>query len=377
MKAELKPEQPATQPGGSATRVIGGDLAQLEAQARPLLSQMAYDYIRGGAGDEITLRANRAAYDRLQLMPRVLADVSRLDVSVELLGRKLEHPILLAPAAFQRLFHAEGESGTARGVSTAGGAFALSTFATTAVEDVVMAAGGKPVWMQLYVNPDRGLTRALVQRAEAAGCAALCLTVDTPVLGLWYAKQPFKLPPGVTCPNAGVSGRDPLEAHRPTRRNIYAPEFDPAVTWKDISWLRSISKIPLVLKGILNPEDAVRAAEAGAEAVIVSNHGGRNLDTVPASIDVLPRVVERVAGRIPLLVDGGIRRGTDIVKALALGATAVLIGRTYLYGLAIAGAEGVQAVLETLRSELEMTMALCGRRSIAELDSSVLWPPRD
>jgi 4-hydroxymandelate oxidase len=373
-KAQLEPEHnQSAQPSTSPARAINGDLCELETQARPLLSQMAYDYIRGGAGDEITVRANRAAYDRLQLMPRVLADVSKIDVSVKLLGETLDHPILLAPAAFQKLFHAEGELGTARALNAAGGAFVLSTFATTAVEEVVGAAGEKSVWMQLYVNPDRGITRALVERAQAAGCRALCLTVDTPVLGCWYGKERFQLPPGLNCPNAGITARDPLQAHRPTRRNIYAPEFDPAVTWKDVAWLRSITRLPLVLKGILNPADALRAAQEGANAVIVSNHGGRNLDTVPPTIEVLPRVVECVGGGIPLLVDGGIRRGADIVKALALGAKAVLIGRPYLYGLAIAGAEGVQAVLEILRAELEMAMALCGRSSIAELDRGILW----
>ena len=371
MKAQLKPEE--GKPGSSAARVIGGDLSLLEAQAKPLLSQMAYDYIRGGAGDEITVRANRAAYDRLQLVPRVLADVSQIDVSLDLVGTKLEHPILLAPAAFQKLFHADGELGTARAVGEAGGVFALSTFATTSVEDVVAAAGGKPIWMQLYVNPDRGLTRALVERAQAAGCRALCLTVDTPVLGCWYGKEPFKLPAGLSCPNAGIRSSDPLQANRPTRRNIYAPEFDPAVTWKDIAWLRSLTTLPLVLKGILNPEDAARAVDHGADAVIVSNHGGRNLDTVPSTIEVLPRIAEHLAGRIPLLVDGGIRRGTDIVKAFALGAKAVLIGRPYLYGLAIGGSDGVRAVLEILRAELEMTMALCGRKSLADIDREILW----
>jgi 4-hydroxymandelate oxidase len=359
----------------SPAHLVPSDLCALEAQAQPFLSEMAFDYIRGGAGDEITVRANRLGYDRLRLIPRVLVDVSQLDLSVELLGAKLRHPILLAPAAFHRLFHPDGELATARAANATGTAMSLSTYATTAMEEV-LAATQKPVWMQLYVNPDRGLTRALVERATAAGCQALCLTVDTPVLGCWYGKKPFVLPEGLSCPNTGGTWKGAIAAHRPTRRTIYAPEFDAAVTWKDIAWLRSITSLPLVLKGILNPDDAARAAEEGADALIVSNHGGRNLDTVPPTIDMLPRVVkrafERSGGKLPVLVDGGIRRGTDILKALALGATAVLIGRPYLYGLAIAGEDGVRAVIEQLRAELEMAMALCGRKAVSEIDASVI-----
>jgi len=248
-----------------------------------------------------------------------------------------------------------------------------SVFATDTVE-AIAAAATQPLWFQLYVQPDRGLTRALVERAAAAGCEALVLTVDTPVLGPRNRelRSGFALPPGVERANLkglALAGA----AHRPTESNIYSAVLDPTLTWKDLDWLRSLTRLPLLLKGITNPEDAERAVQAGVAGIIVSNHGGRNMDTVPPTIDALPLVAARVAGRLPVLVDGGIRRGTDILKALALGASATLIGRPYLYGLAVDGAAGVTRVVNILRREFEMAMALSGRPSIAALDSSVIW----
>jgi 4-hydroxymandelate oxidase len=362
--------------GGSELPI---DLNQLEALAQPVLSAMAWDYIRGGAADEITLRENREAFDRIRLRPRVLCDVSRIESRVTLFGQTLDCPILLAPAAYHRLYHGEGELATVRGAMAGGAGVVISSFATVAIEEIVHeAASAAPAkstraWFQLYVNPNRDFTRALVERADHAGCGAICLTVDTPVLGCRYRERDFKLPPAMDCPNVAEIAKEAVAAHRPTRERIYSNVFDPALSWKDIAWLKSITKLPLVLKGILSPEDAAKAVDCGADGIIVSNHGGRNLDTVPATIEALPRVAERIGGRIPVLMDGGVRRGTDVLKALALGANAVLIGRPYLYGLALGGAEGVAHVIEALRSEFEMAMALAGRRTIAEIDSTVLW----
>src|SRR5437868_1644655 len=313
------------------------DLAALEALAERAMSPMAWNYVRGGASDEITLRDNRAAFDRILLKPRVLCDVSKLQTEVTLLGQKLSCPILLAPAAYHRLYHSEGELATVRGGAQCGAGVVISSFATVAIEEIAQSASSIKPWFQLYVNPNRRFTQALVERAEKAGCSAICMTVDTPVLGCRYRERDFKLPEGMECPNMAAVAKEIVAAHRPTRERIYSSVFDATLSWNDIEWLRSITKMPIVLKGILNPDDAARAVDAGADGIIVSNHGGRNLDTVPATIVALPRVAERVGGRIALLMDGGVRRGTDILKAIALGAQAVLIGRPYLYALALAG----------------------------------------
>jgi 4-hydroxymandelate oxidase len=337
------------------------------------MSHMAYEYVSAGAGDEITLRENQAAFDRLRLHPRVLVDVSALDTRVTLLGQALEFPILLAPTAYHRLVHAEGELATVRGAAAAGATLVASSFATTSIEDMAKAAGS-PLWFQLYVNKDRGFTRDLVQRAESAGCRALCVTVDSPLTGLRHRERlaGFALPPGIERSNLKALGTATAGGSHRLESTIYNAVLDPALTWKDIEWLRGLSRLPLLLKGVLSPDDASRAAEAGA-GIIVSNHGARNLDTVPATIDALPRVVDAVGGRVPILMDGGVRRGTDVLKALASGASAVLIGRPYLFGLGAQGADGVARVVQILRREFEMAMALTGRRSLKEIDRSVLW----
>lgn len=329
------------------------------------MSHMSYEFVASAAADEHTVQWNRAAYDRIQLQPRVLRDVGNIDTTVRLLGRELNFPILLAPTAYHRAIHPEGEIATARGAGAAHATWVVSTATTTPLEDIARVATA-PLWMQLYIQPDRSVTRDLVQRAESIGCEALCLTVDTPVQGARnrQSRAHFKLPDGVTAPymtQLGAGGH----AVTDTRRGV-------VVTWKDVEWLRSIATVPLLLKGVLNADDADHAVSIGASGILVSNHGGRILDTAPATIDALPEVVARVAGRIPVLVDGGIRRGTDIVKARALGATAVLIGRPYCFGLAVAGAAGVQRVVEILRGELEMAMALMGRRTLQEIDGSAL-----
>ncbi len=353
------------------------DLADYERAAPARMSEVAWQYFSGGAADEHTLRWNHEAYARLRLRPRALTDVSRIDPRVTLFGREHAFPILLAPCAYHKLAHPEGEVATARGAAAARATLVVSTTATTTLEDVA-AASAHPKWFQLYVQPDRDFTRELVRRAEAANYETLVVTVDTPVLGPRHreTRTPFALPPGVERANlrglvAATGG------HRPTEETIYSAMLDPRLTWKEIAWLRTLTRRPLLLKGILTADDAARAIDHGADGVIVSNHGGRNLDTLPATIDALPEVAARVGGRVPILIDGGVRRGTDVLKAIALGASAVQIGRPYLHGLAVGGADGVARVIGLLRRELEMAMALTGRRTIAEIGRSVLWtaPP--
>lgn len=337
------------------------------------MSEVGWEYISGGAADELTLRWNRESYDRMRLRPRVLVDVSQIDTRVTLFGRELPFPILLAPTAYHKLAHAEGEIATAKGAAAAGALMVVSTSATTSLEDIAQVARG-PLWFQLYVQRDREFTRALIRRAEAAGYQALVVTVDSPVLGPRYreTRSKFALPPGAE--RANLKGLTTATGgHRPTESTIYSALLDPKLTWKEIEWLRTETKLPLLLKGILTGDDAARGVEVGSAGIIVSNHGGRNLDTVPATIDALPEVATRVGGRVPVLVDGGIRRGTDVVKAIALGAKAVLIGRPYLYGLAVGGADGVARVVNILRREFEMAMALTGRTTLAEIDPGVIW----
>lgn len=342
-----------------------------EPRARERISRMAYEYISGGAGDEISLKWNREAYDRIRLRTRVLVDVSKLDTRTRLFGQDLAYPILLAPTAYHKLVHAEGELETARGAGAAGATMVVSSFANTAIEDIARVAK-EPLWFQLYVQPDRGFTKSMVQRAEAAGSRAVCVTVDTPLAGARNREERanFALPQGLDLPHLkGLTRAD----HAPKEGEIFSAILDPTLTWKDIEWLQSFAKVPVLLKGVQNADDADQAARLGVSGIIVSNHGARNLDTVPATIDALPSVVQKVAGRMPVLVDGGIRRGTDVLKALAFGASAVLIGRPYLYALGVAGAPGVARTLMILRKEFEIAMALTGRRSIAEIDKGVIW----
>lgn len=331
-------------------------LFDFETEAHTRISHGAWERVQGAAADEITMRWNREAYDHIRLKPRILVDVSALDTRVKLFGQELPFPIILAPTGGQRFVHPEGEIGVARGAAAAGATLCISSSASMRVEDIAKTATG-PVWFQLYVQKDRGFTRDLVQRAEGSGCRALCVTVDSPVFGARNREQRAQSElPERELPN--LKGKNYL---------------DPSLTWKDIDWLLGFARTPVLLKGVLNPDDAALAVKAGVAGIIVSNHGARNLDTVPATIDALPLVAEKVEGRIPILVDGGIRRGTDVIKALARGATAVQIGRPYLWGLGISGAEGVTRVVQILRREFEMAMALTGRPSISSIDKSVLW----
>ena len=339
-------------------------LDDFETLARERLPHMAWEFVSSGAADEVTLRANREAFSRIKLRPRVLLDVSRIDTSVSLFGETLPFPILLAPVAYQKLMHPEGEIAAARGAAKAGATYIMSTAATCAIEDV--AATGARVWMQIYLQGDRGVTRDLVQRAENAGARAFCLTVDTPVLGTRNRQQRanFILPAHLPTPHLDAAGRSRLSVVNATREPI---------GWRDVDWLRSQTKLPVLLKGILDADDARLALEHGASGVIVSNHGGRNLDTVPATIEALPAIAEAVAGRCPLLLDGGVRRGTDVIKSIAFGASAVMIGRPYAFALAIGGSDGVERALAILREELETALALLGRPSVKSIDHSVIW----
>jgi 4-hydroxymandelate oxidase len=342
-----------------------------EPRARERMTRNAWEYINGGAGDEISLRWNREAWDKIRLRTRVLVDVSKLDTKTRLFGQELAYPILLAPTAYHKLVHPEGEVETARGAGAGGATMVVSSFANTAIEDIAKAAK-EPLWFQLYVQPDRGFTKSMVERAEAAGCRAICVTVDTPLAGARNREERagFALPKGLELPHLkGLTNT----AHPPREGEIFSAILDPTLTWKDIEWLKSFAKVPVLLKGVQSADDADQAAKAGVSGIIVSNHGARNLDTVPATIDSLPGVVQKVAGRMPVLVDGGIRRGTDVLKAIASGASAVLIGRPYLYALGVAGAPGVTRALSILRKEFEIAMALTGRRSIAEIDRGVIW----
>ena len=331
-------------------------LFDFEAEAHKRISHGAWERIAGGSADEITLRWNHQAYENIRLKPRILVDVSKIDTRVTLFGQELPFPILLAPTGAQRFVHPEGELAAARGAAAANAVYVISSSASMKVEDIAQSTKA-PVWFQLYVQKDRAFTRDLVERAQDSGCRALLVTVDSPTFGARNREERAKNElPERELPN--LKGKDYL---------------DPSLTWKDFDWLRSFARSPVLLKGVLNPEDAATAVKAGVSGIIVSNHGARNLDTVPATIDALPLVAEKVGGAVPVLVDGGIRRGTDIIKAFARGAAAVEIGRPYLWGLGIAGAEGVTRVVEILRKELEMAMALTGRPTIASIDRSVLW----
>jgi 4-hydroxymandelate oxidase len=346
----------------------------------------AYDYYAGGAGDEATLRDNEAAWRRIRFRPRVLVDVSSVSTDVELLGTHLPSPVVLAPTAFQKLAHPEGEVAAVRGAG--GHLYVASTLSTVSIEEICAAAAG-PVWLQLYVFRDRELSRDLVQRAEAAGCTGLCLTVDVPVQGNRErdARNAFVLPPHLEMANfsgrgqaamapagGAASGHANPAGSRSGLDDYIEAQFDAALDWSAVGWLASLTRLPLILKGIQHPEDGRRAVDAGARGVVVSNHGGRQLDGADATARILPEVVASVEGRLPVLVDGGIRRGSDVARALALGARGVLVGRPWLWGLAAAGARGVAHVVNTLDAQLARTLALLGARTPGELGPDHLAP---
>ncbi|TMG01316.1 MAG: alpha-hydroxy-acid oxidizing protein [Chloroflexi bacterium] len=348
-----------------------------EELARRKLSKPFFEYIAGGADDETTLRRNREAFERIELSPRALVDVSHVDLTTSVLGQAVEMPVLLAPVAVQRLAHPEGELATAGAAAQAGTIMTLSTMASASIEEVASASNG-PKWFQLYVHRDRNVSKSMVQRADAVGYKAVCLTVDVPRLGRRERdlRNRLEYPPGVAHQNyIGEVELPPLEVGAGESELSASADvlIDPALTWEVIDWLRSFTSLPVIVKGIMTAEDARFAVDHGASAIVVSNHGGRQLDGAPASISVLPEIAAAVDGRCEVLLDSGIRRGTDIVKALALGANAVLIGRAYIWGLAVAGEDGVTQVLSILRNELELAMALCGCRSVAEVGAEVVY----
>ncbi len=346
-----------------------------ESRARELLPKMAYDYFASGALDEVTLRDNRAAYDAIKLKYHVMVDVSTRDLSTRVLGQSVSMPILVAPMAFQRLANDDGEVGMARAAGAADTIMILSTLSTCSVEEVAAVATG-PLWFQLYVYRDRAVTESLVKRAEAAGCQAIVLTVDAPLLSRREpdVRNKFHLPPGLSAKNLVSSGFDglPAEMDESALFKYFVNLHDASVTWKDVEWLRAITSLPVLVKGIVRGDDAQRAYDCGVSGIVVSNHGGRQLDTAPATISVLSEICEAVGKKTEVLVDGGIRRGTDIVKAIALGAKAVLVGRPALWGLAVAGEQGAADVLEILRYELDLAMALCGCPSLAEIKPELI-----
>jgi 4-hydroxymandelate oxidase len=346
-------------------------IAEFEAVARQRLEPAHYDYYAGGAQDEITLAENEAAFKRLRLLPRVLRGSDKRDLSIELLGSRASMPILIAPTAFHRLAHADGELATARAAALAGTIMIVSMASTTAIEDVAAAARevapDPALWFQLYLQPDLEFTEAIVRRAEAAGVQAFVVTVDSPVLGRRERddRNDFHdLPSGLVVENLRNIGENRSGGNASHVRDIV---MSAGLNWEHIAWLRSKTKLPVLIKGVLHAEDARLAVHHGVAGIVVSNHGGRQLDTVPATIDVLPEIAAAVGGAMPVLLDGGIRRGTDVVKALALGADAVGVGRPVLWGLAAGGREGVSQVLELLREDFDQALAMCGGRHPADL----------
>lgn len=370
--------------------------------ARRRLPRGVFDYIDGGAEDELALEANSAAYRRVTLSPRVLRDVSGVDISSSLLGREIAYPLVLAPTGFTRIADPEGELAVARAAERAGLPYALSTLGTRSIEEVA-EVGSDRLWFQVYTWKDRDLVAELVKRASNSGYEALCLTVDTAVLGRRErdVRRGFTLPPkigistlldGVVHPGwswaflrsepivfANVAGNasvgDGTDAI--SLAEYVGKQFDPALSWEDLEWLRERWGGPIVVKGIQSIEDARIAADRGADAIAISNHGGRQLDTAPATLDLLPPIAQAVGGRVEIICDGGVRRGSDIVKALALGANAVMTGRPYLYGLGAAGEAGVDQVLSNFGSEMERTMSLIGRSSVDELGPDCLTQPEE
>lgn len=333
-------------------------------------------YVAGAGADGLTQRWNREAFDRLRLAGRVLADMKGASTETTLFGHSLPVPILVAPIAHQKLVHPDGELATAIGASAVSAWMTVSTLSSVGLEEVAETAQ-TTLWFQLYMQTTRAATLALVRRAEAAGYAAIVVTVDAPVNGVRNIEQRagFRLPAHVRPVNIdGIQG--PVSRAGPGESPVFKGLLDYAPTWADVEWLRSETNLPILLKGIVHPDDAERAIACGADGIVVSNHGGRTLDTLPASLDALEAVARRVSGRVPLILDGGVRRGTDVLKALALGAHAVMIGQPILHALAVAGPVGVIHLLTILRAEFEAAMALTGCARVSEITRSVLWEPR-
>ena len=352
------------------------NVADYARAARAKLSQGVLDYYEGGALDEITLRENTAGWERLKLYYHVLAGVGDRDLTTTVLGRKISMPICVAPTAFHKLACAEGEIAAARAAKSAGTLFILSSLSNTAMEAVLPGARS-PRWFQLYIYRDREITRALVQRAEAAGAEAIVLTVDAPGLGTRERdmRNRFTLPDGLRVENLSPLGKGKMPEVSGSGLAAYVRDnFKSDLSFDDLDWLCGSTKLPVVVKGVCRADDSKRIAEHGAKAIVVSNHGGRQLDTAPATCEVLPHIVDLVGDRCEIYVDGGVRRGSDVLKAIALGARAVLVGRPILWGLTVEGEQGALAVLDIFRRELDEAMLLCGCTTLADINRSLLAP---
>jgi 4-hydroxymandelate oxidase len=353
------------------------NVLEFEQLARESLSRDAYDYYASGAHDEVTLRHNHDAYDRIRLHYRVLVDVTERDLSTQIFGSRVSMPICIAPTAFHRMAHPDGELATARAAASVGTLMTLSTLSNTRLEEVA-AETSSPKWFQLYVYRDRTATRELIQRAEAAGYEALVFTVDAPYLGVRErdVRNEFSLPAELEVANLTERQMSQLpEAKRESGLAAYFEDLlEPGLTWDVLEWIAGETSLPVVLKGVVRPDDARRAADHGVDGIVVSNHGGRQLDTSPATIEVLPAICDEVGGELEVFVDGGIRRGTDVVKALAYGARAVFVGRPVLWGLAAGGQGGVESVLGILRDELDLAMALCGAPTLGDITRDLVSP---
>jgi 4-hydroxymandelate oxidase len=354
------------------------NLSHLETLAKSQLTKMAYDFIAGGADDEVTLHENEKAWKEIQLLPRVLWTSKSPDLKTTALGAPIDFPVLVAPMGFQSFAHVQGEVAAAEGTSKAGSLFVLSTMSTKSIEQVADVSG--PKWFQLYIYKDRGVTKSLVERAVAAGYKALCLTVDTPIEGRRERDKfnQFSLPSGIELANFKSSNLQKLghEENESALTTYIEQLWDPELSWADVEWLAKISPLPMIIKGVLSEKDALISLQHGVSAIIVSNHGGRQLDTVPSTAQVISGICEAIQDRCEVYVDGGIRRGTDVLKALALGARAVLLGRPVIWGLTLGGAEGVEKVLLHLRDELSAAMQLCGCKSLADISKEIIWSNR-
>ncbi|XP_049545473.1 uncharacterized protein LOC125957090 [Anopheles darlingi] len=344
-----------------------------EQRAFETIPRNALDYYRSGAGNELSMGLNRSCFDRLRIRPRMLQGSAERDLSCTVFGERFTMPIGISPTAMQRMAHPEGEVANARAAASRGVAFTLSTISTSSIEEVADATPGSVKWFQLYIYRDRQLTESLVRRAEKAGFRAIVLTVDAPLFGLRRAdlRNKFSLPAHLTMANFVGKAATSVRSQGGSGINEYiAEQLDPALSWDDVKWLVSFTKLPVIVKGILTREDALIAANLGVKGIFVSNHGARQVDSVPASIEALPEIVKAVGDRVEVFLDGGITQGTDVFKALALGARMVFFGRPAVWGLAVDGQRGVESILDILRKELDLTMALAGCRTIEDITSN-------
>lgn len=362
--------------------IIPVSFEELEAKAKEHLDAKPYDYVAASAGAEITVKNNTKAFEKWNIVPRMFCDTSTRDLSVELFGKKLPYPLLLAPIGVQSIVHPEGELATARAAAAMEVPFISSTASTYSLEKIAEAGGNSSKWFQLYWSNDREIAASMVRRAEAAGYGAIVITLDTPMMAwrekdIEHAYLPFLQAEGignyledpVFCSRLEKSPKEDIRAAIMLWAQVFG---NPSLTWKDLQYIRMQTSLPILLKGILHPDDARLALEHGVDGIIVSNHGGRQVDGALPAIEALPDIVDVVNDQIPVLMDSGIRRGSDMVKALSLGAKAVLLGRPYMYGLALAGEEGVKQVLRNLLADFDLTMALSGKRSVDELNRDLL-----